>query len=180
MKIGIDISQTVYEGTGVAEYTLRLVESLLRYDTRNEYVLFFAHHKIEFRTSNFERRFKLQTSNFKLQSFRIPPFILEFLWNRLHIFPIEWFIGNVDVFFTSDWLEPPAIHAKKVTTIHDLSILKVPGTFDRKIINVHKRKLQWVKKESAAILCDSEATKRDAVALLDIEPERLRVVYPGI
>ena len=42
MKIGIDISQTAFEGTGVAEYTKKLVETILKLDAENEYLLFFA------------------------------------------------------------------------------------------------------------------------------------------
>lgn len=191
MKIGIDISQIVYEGTGVAEYAQRLVGHLLTIDIHNEYVLFFSNRK-KFQISNFLAKLdpasrdkfqinsNIQNTKYKIQMFRIPISLLEFLWNRLHIFPIEWLIGDVDVFYTSDWVEPPTIRAKKVTTIHDLSIFKVPESFDDRIITVHKRKLEWVKKESSAILCDSKATKKDAMEILGIESERLQVVYPGL
>lgn len=176
MKIGIDISQCIYEGTGVGEYTVQLMEKLLEIDKKNEYVLFFSH--IRKKLGNLEIR-KLDKSNVTLKQYSIPISILEFLWNRLHIFPIEWLIGDVDVFLTSDWLEPPTIHAKKVTTIHDLSVLKFPDSYGDKIKSVHHRKLKWVTKESDAILCDSEATKRDAQELLGVEEGRLRVVYLG-
>ncbi|KKW11024.1 MAG: hypothetical protein UY49_C0009G0001, partial [Microgenomates group bacterium GW2011_GWC1_49_7] len=36
MKIGIDISQIVHEGTGVATYVRRMVESLLKVDKKNQ------------------------------------------------------------------------------------------------------------------------------------------------
>ncbi|MDP2860286.1 MAG: hypothetical protein Q8N98_01070, partial [bacterium] len=42
MKIGIDISQLAYSGTGVATYTQNLVENLLNLDRENEYILFFS------------------------------------------------------------------------------------------------------------------------------------------
>lgn len=191
MKIGIDISQSIYEGTGVAEYVRRLVDSLLELDNTNEYILFYSNHRIRLEEGSFaglpcpsfltpcNDRLKTRP-NVTIKSFRIPIWFLEFLWNRLHIFPIEWFIGKVDVFYTSDWVEPPTQRAKKITTIHDLSVLKMPETFDRKIVDVHTHKLQWVVKESDAILCDSKATKKDAIELLGIEPSRLHVVYPGI
>ena len=180
MKIGIDISQIVYEGTGVAEYTRRLVEQLLRVDNKNEYVLFFSNHRVKMTNDKCQMTNQINNSKFQIKSFRIPIAFLEFMWNRLHIFPIEWLIGKVDVFFTSDWVEPPTIRAKKITTVHDLSVLKVPETFDQKIVEVHKRKLQWVVKESAKILCDSYATRQDIMKLLGVEESRLTVVYPGI
>jgi hypothetical protein len=37
-----------------------------------------------------------------------------------------------------------------------------------------------VKKETAQILCISEATKRDAIDVLGLEEHRLRVIYPGM
>ncbi len=42
MKIGIDISQMAYEGTGVGEMVGNLVNALLKIDKENEYVLFFS------------------------------------------------------------------------------------------------------------------------------------------
>lgn len=176
MNIGIDISQTVYEGTGVADYVRGLVGGLVKHDRKNTYVLFFSNHRM----SVHDVGFTIQESNIQIKQYRIPIRVLEFFWNKLHIFPIEWFVGDVDVFYTSDWVEPPTIRAKKITTIHDLSVLKVPETFDKKIVDVHTRKLAWVKKESEAILCDSESTKKDVIELLGIEKERLHVVYPGI
>lgn len=179
MKVGIDISQIVYEGTGVAEYVKKLVEQLLIIDTKNEYVLFFSHHKASI--ALFESKIsKTAKAKYVFKKFRFPIQFLEFVWNKLHIVPIENLIGNVDIFYTSDWVEPPTKKARKITTLHDLSIYKVPESFDKNIIAVHKRKLRWVVKESNIILCDSEATKRDAIELLNIPREKLYVVYPGI
>ena len=42
MKIGIDVSQMAYEGTGVANLLTKLVEHLLKVDKENEYTLFFS------------------------------------------------------------------------------------------------------------------------------------------
>jgi hypothetical protein len=179
MRIGIDISQIIYEGTGVAEYVSKMVENLLNVDTSNEYILFFAN-RHALAPSIKHQVTRNARASYSFKEYHIPIQLLEFLWNRLHIAPIEWFIGNVDVFYTSDWVEPPAKKSRKVTTIHDLSILRVPETFDKKIVGVHTRKLNWVKKESYDIMCDSEATRQDAIKLLGIEKSRLHVVYPGV
>ena len=108
----------------------------------------------------------------------MPSNLLDILWNRLHICPIEWFIGDIDLFITSDWTEPPARKAKKVTILYDLIVYKYPQETDKKIVEVQKRKLGWVKKESEMVLCISEATKKDAMEILGIEEERLKVIYP--
>ena len=115
------------------------------------------------------------------------------MWNKLHILPIEWLIGDVDVFITSDWTEPPTIRAKKATIIYDLIVYKYPEeTHNRtefnplkfiispNIVASQKRKLSWVKKESDVVFCISESTKKDAMEILNIEENRLKIMYPGI
>ena len=175
MKIGIDISQIVY-GTGVSVYTKNLVENLLKIDKENRYSLFFASLRKEIQNSNL----KIQNDNLKLKIFKLPPTLLEILWNRLHIFPVEKFVGEVDVFHSSDWTEPPVKKAIKVTTIHDLAVLRYPEAFPQKIVSVHKRKLEWVKKEVKLIIAVSESTKKDIVELLGINPEKIRVIYEAV
>ena len=178
MKIGIDISQIVYEGTGVAGYLKQLVEELLRIDNRNEYTLFFSSLRRNFQFSIFN--FQSKNKNLKIKTFMFPPLLLDLLWNKLHILPIEWLIGDVDIFITSDWTEPPTRKAKKATILYDLTVYKYPKETDRKIVETQKRKLRWVKKESDIIFCISESTKRDAMEILGIEENRLKVIYPGL
>lgn len=188
MKIGIDVSQIAYERTGVGEYLTNLVQNLIKIDKNNEYVLFYSSLRRNFPSFAKATKGKQvsqptvdqpQAENLKIKRFRFPPLILDFLWNRLHILPIEWLIGDVDIFITSDWTEPPS-KAKKATILYDLIVYKNPKETARKIVETQKRKLKWVKKESDIIFCISEATKKDAMEILGIEERRLRVIKPGI
>lgn len=171
MRIGIDISQIAHEGTGVATYVRRMVDTLLKLDKKNEYVLFGA-------SLRKQHVFKEYAERAKLVVVPIPPTLLSFLWNTLHIVPIETFTGPLDVFWSSDWTQPPLAKAKGVTTIHDLIALKFPNETDRGIVATHKRRLAWVKKEVQAVFCDSESTKKDVMQLLGIY--NVHVIYPGI
>ena len=175
MKIGIDVSQLAYPNTGVANYLQNLVQNLIEADKKNEYVLFFSSLRKKLQTSNF----KFKNSNVQIKTFKIPPTILNILWNKLHVLPIENLIGSVDLFITSDWTEPPVKKGKKATILYDLIVYKYPKETARKIVDVQKRKLKWAKKETAMFLCISEATKKDAKEILGIEDSRLSVVYPG-
>jgi glycosyltransferase involved in cell wall biosynthesis len=171
MKIGIDISQVVYEGFGIATYTRKLVETLLQIDNENKYTLFF---------SSLRRNLKSEFKGAKVIKFKIPPTILDILWNTLHQIPVEIFIGDTDIFHSSNWIQPPS-RAKKVTTIHDMLIYKFPETIHPKIMSTQKRHLEWVKKECDLIISDSESTKEDIINFLGIPKEKIRVVYlaPG-
>jgi glycosyltransferase involved in cell wall biosynthesis len=177
MTIGIDISQLAFENTGVANYLESLIQNLIDLDKNNHYILFFSSLRKDLR---FKIKDLRKSSNVTIKQFKIPPTILDILWNKLHILPIENFIGNVDIFITSDWSEPPTSRAKKITILYDLIVYKYPNETDQKIIQVQKRKLNWVKKESNRILCISESTKKDAISILGINSDKLEVVYPGI
>lgn len=178
MRIGIDISQIVYTGTGVGTYVRRMVESLVRTDSKNEYVLFGA----SLRHRNIFESFyaAIPHERAKLVTVPLPPIILDILWNRLHIFPVEWFTGPLDVFWSSDWTQPPLRKARGATTVHDLTTVRFPKEMDARIVATHARRLRWVKKECEIIFCDSESTRNDIMSIFRIPRHRLHVIYPGV
>lgn len=180
MKIGIDISQIVYEGTGTASYTKNLIQWLPK----------ISSHKYVFFGASLRRQAILRQYTNKV--WPIPPTVLDILWNRLHILPVENFTGPLDVFHSSDWTQPPA-RAKKVTTIHDLLVYRFPEFSHEKtefrtdvfapsanIVDTQKRRLEWVKNECDLIIVDSFATKKDCQEILAVEESRLRVIYPAV
>ena len=79
MKIGIDISQIVY-GTGVSKYTEYLVENLLKIDKRNQYILFGSSLRQTEKLIRFKEKF-LENKNVQFKIVKLPPKILEFIWN---------------------------------------------------------------------------------------------------
>jgi len=179
MKIGIDISQIVYQGTGVASYTRSLVEGFSRIGTDNRYVLFGSSLRNLKILRDFAKLFDKKI--FKPRFSFLPPKFLEFLWNGIHLIPIEFFIGEVDVFHSSDWLEPPTRRAKKVSTIHDLAVFKYPQTFQPRgghnIVNNQKRKLFFVKHYGDLVIAVSQTTKQDIIDILKIPEKKIKVVY---
>jgi len=179
MKIGIDISQIAYEGTGVATYTRLLVEALLRNDKHDEFVLFASSLRNRKPIKNFVKG--LEAKNVKVKFSFLPLKILEILFNGIHLIPIENFIGDVDVFHSSDWLEPPTRSAKRVTTIHDFTVYKYPETFSQRgghdIVTNQKRKLFFVKNYSDRIIAVTQTTKNDAIEILKIPEKKISVVY---
>lgn len=192
MRIGIDISQIVHEGTGVGSYVRNLVATLVRTDPDNDYVLLGASLRRKYEFVRFMRSLAGAPGHVRLVVLPIPPVILDFLWNTLHIIPVEWFTGGLDVFWSSDWTQPPLAHARGVTTIHDLIAWKYPeethhttaisagsGQLKANIVKTHKRRMHWAQKECRIFFCDSIATQKDAEQLLGIPHSRTKVVYPG-
>lgn len=177
MKIGIDISQIVYE-TGVSIYTEQLMESMLKIDSKNHYILFGSSLRLHKKLKQLQEKF----SNFKNVQFKLvlyPPSLLGVLWNRFHIMPVDKLIGEIDIFHSSDWVQPPikSLLTKKVTTIHDMIAYLFPVSLHPKIVATQKRRLKYVAKEVDTIIADSRSTKEDIIKFLEIPEEKIKVIY---
>ncbi len=177
MKIGIDISQIVYKGTGVARFTEGLVNSILDNDKNNEWIFLFSSLRQDL---NKEIEKRIIKSKHKLIKIKLPPTVLSFLWNELHCYPLEKIVGNPDWFISSDWTEPPTKKIRKATIIHDLVFMRHPETVTNKISTNQKQRLSWVNKESQIIFVDSLQTKEDLNAFLKIDGKRVVLNYPGV
>lgn len=189
MKIGIDISQTAYAGTGVARYTTALVKSLLNAKSTHEFVFFFS----SLRRKPPKELTDLIKEPHILKHFYFPPTLLSQMWNELHMVPIENFIGDVDVFISSDWVQPPVKKAKTISIVHDMVIYVHPETSTQRttfnlkrvqirpnIVDTQKRRLHWVAKDVDCIIADSESTKQDLETILKLKKKNVRVVYPSV
>lgn len=192
MKIGIDISQIVYEGSGVARYVRKLVSEIIHTDSTNEYILFGSSFRQRNKFYQYINTLGASNHNVRLVVIPIPPTILVVLWNILHIIPVEWFVGNVDVFWSSDWTQPPLARARGITTVHDLIAWKYPTEthartsfvlssfqLNANIVETQKRRMYWAKRHCDMFLCDSTATRNDLVKILGIDTAKTRIVYPG-
>lgn len=165
MKIGLDISQTAFIG-GVSEYTKRLAEGLSKRPDL-EIVFFY---------SSLRRPYR---GNLKgVKKVLLPPSALEPLLNKLRT-PIEFFIGDVDVFHSSDWTQPKTT-AKKVTTYHDVIPLKHPEWSTSLVVEVHKRRLALVEKEIDKVIAVSQSTKNELLEVSKIPADKVVVIYEGV
>jgi glycosyltransferase involved in cell wall biosynthesis len=178
MNIGIDISQIVYKGTGVARFTEGLVNGILEFDTKNNWTFFFSSRQelpitIE---SN------IASKGQHLIKRPLPPKLLSYLWNDLHTitgsipYPLS---NHFDWFITSDWTEPK-IASKKATIVHDLVFKKYPETVHELILKTQEKRLSWVSNESDVIFADSQSTAADLQEFYKIENKRIVVNYPGV
>jgi glycosyltransferase involved in cell wall biosynthesis len=179
MTIGIDISQLVYQGSGVANYTYNLVKNLLTFDKKNTYKLFFAS-KNPFKKYPFLEEFK--TLGEKIYRYPIPMKLQKFLWQKNDFLSINRLIGQSDIFYSSDFLRPKTDkNVKGITTIHDLSWKLYPKYHTDDVIKAHEKKLEKTIKYNDEIIVDSENTKNDLLKLYpQIKEEKVHVIYPGV
>jgi glycosyltransferase involved in cell wall biosynthesis len=172
MKIGIDVSQVVY-GTGVSRYTKNLVEELLLLDSKDQFVFFGGALRRQHEMRDYLRSLKHPTIGKVFAP--MSPRMADFIWNRVHRLHIEKLIGKVDVFHSSDWTQPPS-RAFNVTTVHDLAPLKFPKLTSKRIVETHKQRLEWVRKEVDRIIVPSQSIM-DGLIKMHFDKEKIRVIH---
>lgn len=163
IRVGMDISQLAHVG-GVNTYTQNLSEQLSQISDL-EMVFFY---------SSLRKKYKGDLKNVK--TYRLPPSIFEVFFNRIRTVSIEKFIGPIDIFHSSDWIQPPT-KAIKVTTYHDVVPIMYPEWSHPKVIKVHKKRLELVRKEIDHVIAVSETTKKDLMEVSGIPPEKITVIY---
>lgn len=166
ISVGFDISQLAHIG-GVSTYTRNLTNELSKNSDLD----------MSYFYSSLRRPYKGGLKNVK--KYKLPPTFFEVLFNKMRNVNIERFVGDVDIFHSSDWVQPPS-KAKKITTYHDVIPLLFPKWSHPKIVAVHKRRLEIVEKEIDMVIAVSEQTKKDLLKISKIPEEKITVIYEGV
>ncbi len=177
MKIAIDISQIIY-GTGVSVYTKNLIRALLTIDRKNEYKLIGGSLRRFYELNRQIGDLSEGKKNADSLIFPVPPSLADFLFNRSSLINIDPFIGSPDVFHSSDWTQP-ASDAYKITTVHDLAPLLYPNMTHPRIVDVHKRRLERVRKYADHIIVPTFSAKNDLIRM-GFREKAVSVVYEAV
>lgn len=166
MRIGIDASKiSLKQKTGTENYTQNLIKNLLEVDQENEYVLYLREDPPQF----------VQKPNVICKKIPLPR-----LWTQAGLASEVTFSPPDLLFIPAHTM--PIIHRpglKTVVTIHDLGAEFLPQyhQFPQKLYL--NRTTEFVAKYATKLIAVSEATKRDLIEKLGVEPERISVVYEG-
>jgi len=184
MKIGVDI-RILAKGTrtGVENYTINLLSRLLM--DKSVYPVAAG---IKYRLFyNGIRKFKgdypwLRLSNVKIKILRFPNRIFD-LFLRFFRFPkIDKILGGVDLFLSPHFLLTPVSQkTKTIIVFYDLSFVRFPEFFSFPKLLWHKFVYPKYQAQRAdLIVAISESTKKDLINLYGIDPEKIKVIYPGV
>ncbi|MCF6276852.1 MAG: glycosyltransferase family 4 protein [Candidatus Magasanikbacteria bacterium] len=185
MNIGIDIrSLTGSVKTGVGEYTVELISSILKQDKKNNYYLFYNSLKEDISTSQFpkvENVYYIKTSwpnkllSGSLFLFKRPYLNKIISKNLVKEVEIDLFYSP-NIHFTS--IGPKIPH---ILTIHDLSFVFFKDFFSIKRRIWHKCvRVRRQCKKASLILTPSENTKNDVVNYFGVGEKKIKVIKPGL
>jgi glycosyltransferase involved in cell wall biosynthesis len=168
MKVAIDVSQVAY-GTGVSVYTRELVSALIK--SKEIDTLLFA--------GSLRMRSEIDNAfDSKVLHLPIPPKAANIIWNQIHTLPIDYFLPDFDLLHTSDWTEPKS-NKPKITTIHDISPLTYPQYTPESIVDLTKKRISLIKKESRAVIVPSTHVMKECIKF-GFEEETLHVIPEAV
>ena len=104
---------------------------------------------------------------------------LLFLLNRFSNDITGWMDPEIDVFHTCKLLNPPR-RAKLTATVHDLTCWILPETHSPANVAAEKKFAERIVQHADGLIAVSEATRDDAVRILKVPPEKIRVIHHGV
>jgi alpha-1,3-rhamnosyl/mannosyltransferase len=89
-------------------------------------------------------------------------------------------LPRCEVFHASNLLRYPPRRAKVSATLHDLTSWILPELHRSATLKADLRFAKEVLARADGIIAVSESSRRDAVRILGLVPEKIRVIYPGV
>ncbi len=175
MKIGIDARMYGLEHAGVGRYVMKLVETVLKYDKKNHYVLFLkSSHVDEFKG---RKRIKVVEVNIPIYS----------LAEQLSL-PIIFAKEKLDLLHIPHFNAPLLYPGKYLLTIHDLikHDSKGPETTTRQPWLYFVKRTGYlflthlISRRASHIIVPTEFVKNDVVARLKVPADKITVTYEAV
>ena len=170
MRILIDATPVLLRSMGVKNHLYHWIQHLFQ-EARNEQVVTFP---------RFER---LAALNHERSIFGTAPTLSKLaLLHLANVVPplLLWGSGKVDVVHVSNQIRNPPREAKLTATIYDMTCRLMPELHTEANIRADESLARNVFQRAAGLIAISENSKSDAVRLLNLEPNRIEVIYPGV
>jgi glycosyltransferase involved in cell wall biosynthesis len=91
----------------------------------------------------------------------------------------DWIGPSSDIFHATKLLNPPR-RARLTATMYDMTCWLVPEFHQPANVAAEKRFAARIWKRADGLIAISENTRRDAIRTLDLKPEVVQVIYPGV
>lgn len=171
MRILIDATPLLLRSAGVKTYTYHWIQHLFE-EARNEQILTFP--KIDTLASLDHERSMVGPAR------TIYQLGMLFAANRVPLPLLDWTIPRVDIFHASNQVRNPPRKTRLTATLYDLTCRLMPELHTPDNIRADESLVQNLISRTDGLIAISENSRQDAVRLLKLEPERIRVIYPGV
>ena len=93
---------------------------------------------------------------------------------------IDWIAARGDVFHASNQVRNPPRNVPLTATVHDLTCWLMPELHTPANVRADENFAEKVLKRAAGVIAVSENTRRDAIRLLGLDPEKVWTIHSGV
>ncbi len=172
MKIGIDCTSLPPNPVGAGNYIIQLVRAVTAFPSQHEFVIFAQQRG---------RALIGELPGDRVQwalSTDMPP-ALRLLWEQVRL-PRAASSAGIDLLHSLHYTRPRFLSCASVVTFHDMTFFLYPELHTRSKRIFFPWAIRMSARRSEAIISDSESTRRDAIRILGIPPEKIVAVPLGI
>jgi glycosyltransferase involved in cell wall biosynthesis len=174
LKIGYDAKRAFLNNTGLGNYSRWLIRSVSRFYPDNGYFLYTPSVKHGSRADVPQEADNTHIIIPKNKLFRS--------WWRSRGVVQNLKRDGIDIYHGLSAELPSRINKtgiRSVVTVHDLIFMRFPQYYGSTSRRIYTAKLRYACKIADSIVAISERTKADLVELLDIDPQKISVIYQG-
>jgi glycosyltransferase involved in cell wall biosynthesis len=174
MRIGFDAKRAFYNRSGLGNYSRSTIGLLQKYFPKNEYFLY---------TPSVENSISFPLDE-NTKTVTPKGFINKLLNTYWRSFKLSKNIkkDKLDIYHGLSNEVPQNANktgAKIFTTIHDLFFFRYPELFNTADRKIYSQKFKYSAQISNKVIAISEQTKTDIIHYLDIDSDKIEVIYQG-
>lgn len=172
MRVALELQPCCGNRSGIGMYTYELAKRLKDGDG-----LEFCGNLFNFAGRN-DNSAALQGIEMPIQECRLFPYgVYRRIWNYCKIPYQKLFDQPSDLSIFFDYIVPPHISGKVITTIHDMTYLRYPETMGARNLKRIRQGIDYSVERSDRIIAVSEFTKQEICTLLHVPEEKVTVIY---
>ena len=173
MKIGYDSKRAFHNRSGLGNFSRDLISIISSYFPKNQYVLY--------NPKKAKINFSLNENTTEVLPSSIFWKIFSSIWRQKGILN-QIKNDKIEIYHGLSGEIPQGIHKmniKTIVTIHDLIFMRFPKLYSPIDRRIYFKKFKYAADKADVVIAISEETKKDIVHFLNIDPEKVSVIYQG-
>lgn len=180
MRLIIDDSAAFNQLAGIGRYARHVVPALMAVRPGWDYCLTYAPDDSVAETP-YQETMSLLPAGADIRRLPLSRRRADQLWFRARLpLPINLFVGQGDAIYSPDFTAPPAKGRPEFITIHDLAFLVRPDLMQPRLQAYLATIVPRCAQSALRVLTVSEASRRDVVEALQLDPAKVVVVPNGV
>ena len=173
LRVAFDVLPLAGEKTGVGRFCSGLVRALA--DCKAVEVRGYA----VARNARSDTAAPMSALGLGVKTWRAPTRLVNAVWSRSEMPPIEWLVGPVDVVHGTNYVVPPSRHGGRVVTVYDLTAMRYPQLCLPASL-AYPRLVERAVRRGAFVHVLSSFVRDEVLELLGVDGEVVRVVPAGL